>query len=89
MLYLIGIGTIGVIIVKKLTIALASLACFLTGSVAGSADLLPGQQSFHNVTELTTQIHWYTGLAQAEYEAQRDGKLVLWLHMLGDLTGAT
>ncbi len=71
---------------KKLIIA---VAFFLVGSVAGAAELLPGEQNFHNVTELTSQIHWYTGLAQAEYQAQREGKLVFWLHMLGDLSGAT
>lgn len=55
MLYHIDNGTIGTIVVKKLTIALASLAFFLAGSVAGSAELLPGEQSFHNVTQLTSE----------------------------------
>jgi hypothetical protein len=54
-----------------------------------AADYVNGEQNYHNVRDLTSQINWYTALPQAEWEAQRSGKLVFWVHMLGSLSGAT
>jgi len=50
---------------------------------------MTGQDSYHNVVNLTQQIQWYTGLPQAEEEAKREHKLVFWMHMLGNISGAT
>jgi hypothetical protein len=75
--------------VKRLAAAISFCSIFLCGSIASPADLVMGDQNFRNVTNLTSQMRWYDGLAQAEWEAKRDGKLVFWLHMLGNLSGAT
>lgn len=74
---------------KRLAAAVAFCSIFISGSNASPADLVTGDQNFRNVTNLTSQMRWYDGLAQAEWEAKRDGKLVFWLHMLGNLSGAT
>jgi hypothetical protein len=72
---------------KKLLALLSSIAFFCTPVIG--ADLSNGDQNLRNVQNLTSDINWYTGLPQAEWEAQREGKLVFWVHMLGNLSGAT
>ena len=72
---------------RLLSLGLLTLALATPSGLA--ADFVNGQQNYHNVTDLTSQINWYTGLPQAEWEAQREGKLVFWVHMLGSLSGAT
>ena len=42
-----------------------------------------------DVALLTTAISWKTSLADAKEAARREGKMVFWMHMLGDLNGAT
>ena len=42
-----------------------------------------------DVATLTTNISWQTSLVQAKETARKEGKMVFWMHMLGDLCGAT
>ena len=42
-----------------------------------------------DVAALTTKISWLTSLDAAKELARKEGKMVFWMHMLGDLTGAT
>jgi hypothetical protein len=42
-----------------------------------------------NVEKLTTQIQWRTSMDKALVDARAEGKLVLWLHLLGRLDGVT
>lgn len=51
--------------------------------------LLPGQIAHDRVNKLTSNINWYSSLYQAEESARSQGKMVLWLHMLGNLKGET
>jgi hypothetical protein len=48
-----------------------------------------GQDVKKDVALLTTGISWKTSLAEAKEAARKGGKMVFWMHMLGDLTGAT
>jgi len=48
-----------------------------------------GQDVKREVSLLTTAISWKTSLADAKELARKEGKMVFWMHMLGDLTGAT
>jgi hypothetical protein len=41
------------------------------------------------VHALTSDIDWYKNLNKAEDEAQKSGKLIFWLHILGKIDGAT
>ncbi|RTL45927.1 MAG: hypothetical protein EKK48_00880 [Candidatus Melainabacteria bacterium] len=51
--------------------------------------LMSGNVTQNNVAQLTHQINWHASLPQAEYQAQREGKMIFWMHMLGNLSGAT
>lgn len=48
-----------------------------------------GQDVKKDVALLTTAISWKTSLADAKELARKEGKMVFWMHMLGDLNGAT
>ena len=51
--------------------------------------IVSGQLAHDRVAKLTSQIYWHDSLYQAEDLARRQGKMVLWLHMLGDIKGDT
>ncbi len=69
----------------------ALLATFLLAvpHVEARPRILTGQVSQERVYDLTSKIHWYSSLDQAESVARQQGKLVFWIHMLGSLDGAT
>lgn len=48
-----------------------------------------GQDVKRDVALLTTAISWKTSLADAKELARKEGRMVFWMHMLGDLNGAT
>lgn len=72
---------------RTAALTLSLLACI---PMAGARPaLLTGAIAHQNASALTSQINWYSSLGQAENEAQREGKMVFWVHMLGSLSGAT
>jgi len=48
-----------------------------------------GSTADANATRLTSELHWYRSLSEAEADASREHKLVFWLHMLGNIEGKT
>ena len=48
-----------------------------------------GQDVKKDVALLTTTISWKTTLGDAKELARKEGKMVFWMNMLGDLNGAT
>jgi len=42
-----------------------------------------------DVALLTTAISWKSSLAEAKEAARKEGRMVFWMNMLGDLNGAT
>jgi hypothetical protein len=48
-----------------------------------------GPEVKKDVALLTTKISWQTSLDQARELARKEGKMVFWMHMLGELTGST
>jgi hypothetical protein len=76
---------------KLLTAALA-LGTVLAGWLpldALAQRVVPGYVAQQRVERLTAEIHWYNRLPDALAEAQREGKLVFWVQMLGQIDGAT
>lgn len=74
----------------KLLVALVAAWCLVTGSPAlAGPRLVSGDVTAQKVTQLTSEIQWNQSLPQALYQAQRQGKMVFWVHMLGNLSGAT
>ena len=59
------------------------------GSVPIKGTAENGQDVKKDVASLTTAISWKTSLADAKELARKEGKMVFWMHMLGDLNGAT
>ena len=59
------------------------------GSVPTKGTAENGQDVKKEVALLTTAISWKTSLSDAKDLARKEGKMVFWMHMLGDLNGAT
>jgi len=59
------------------------------GSVPTKGTAENGQDVKKDVAQLTTAISWKTSLPEAQELARKEGKMVFWMHMLGDLKGAT
>ena len=55
--------------------------------VKGTAENGPDVKK--DVAALTTKISWQTSLDAAKELARKEGKMVFWMNMLGELTGAT
>ena len=77
---------------STLAIAALVLQCFDLGiSNAGlnAKTVLNGEVCSANVHKLTSEMTWYKSLSKAEAEAGREGKLIVWVHMLGKIDGST
>jgi hypothetical protein len=74
---------------EVLIICLAALIANMQLPVSAQMALIPGQVAHERVAQLTSQIPWYSSLCQAEDTARRTNRMILWVHMLGDLKGAT
>jgi hypothetical protein len=68
---------------------LLGLSLLVSMPVFGKPLLLTGSVARNNVIKLTSEVPWYTSLSDAETQARREGKMVFWIHMLGDIKGAT
>jgi hypothetical protein len=78
---------------KAVTLVLAAAVALGTvgfpSSPAKAEKLLQGQVCEENVHKLTSQIEWYKNLHKAEKAAAEQGKLIVWIHMVGKIDGAT
>jgi hypothetical protein len=70
-----------------LIITVLSMSC-LPANCQGIG-LVPGQVAHERVAQLTASMPWYKSLGEAEKAAYKQRKMVLWVHMLGDIKGAT
>ncbi len=73
---------------KKYLLSLAALTLIAIPQVF-AVPLIKGDVAAYRVKELATGMDWYTSLPQALQEGARTGKLVVWIHMLGKIDGAT
>ena len=70
----------------------AAVLAFALSTLPGWAKqpmILSGSVASERVNELTSGINWYHSLAQAQDTARREGKMIFWVQMLGDISGAT
>lgn len=51
--------------------------------------LVPGEVAKENIQKVTSEIRWNTNLNSALAQASRQHKMVLWVHLVGNLSGAT
>ena len=73
---------------RAFLVAMALLAAQAVPAIAGQI-VLNGSLTQSRVSDLTREIQWTTSLSQACDQARREGKMVFWVHMLGDVKGAT
>lgn len=69
------------------------LAALLAVSIARPAQsddsIVSGALAARGVHCLTRAMPWYTNLDQAREAAKSSGRLIVWIHMLGTIDGAT
>ncbi|HNB22456.1 MAG TPA: hypothetical protein PKZ32_08570 [Candidatus Melainabacteria bacterium] len=69
-------------------LSLAALALFAVPQ-AFAIPIIKGDEASYRVRELATGINWHTNLPTALQESARTGKLLVWIHILGKIDGAT
>lgn len=51
--------------------------------------LLTGSENANRTNKLTSEINWHRSVGQAESIANKEGKMILWVNLLGTMSGAT
>jgi hypothetical protein len=74
---------------RALIAQLLSLSLLASIPALGKPVLLTGSVARYNEIKVASEIPWHTSLYDAEMQARREGKMVFWIHMLGDIKGAT
>jgi len=72
-------------------LALASLTLPLRAEAKqmSSNRLIQGSVAKDNINRVNSSIHWNTSLYQALDQARRENKMVLWVQMIGQMSGST
>lgn len=73
----------------RAALCLASIVALAAPVQSKTPNFLGGQTAHDRITQLTSQVQWYNSLGQAEGTARQQGKLVFWVHMLGNISGGT
>jgi hypothetical protein len=71
------------------SLVLAAMSLLLLQSAAKAEKVLSGEVCSVQVHKLASDIEWYKHLDKAEEAAKEQGKLIVWIHMVGKIDGAT
>lgn len=74
---------------QLLSFAVLSSLMFLSVPTGFSTPIIPGRVSQERVETLTSTIEWNESLKEAMRKAREQDKLILWVHMVGKIDGAT
>lgn len=74
---------------RFLSLGLVAMSLALMVPAHGAPILVNGAATQQAVAKLTSEVSWTTSLSRAQSQAYHEGKLVFWVHMLGDMKGAT
>jgi len=74
---------------SSFALSLATLMALAHPASARGPRMVDGNQAQQRVFKLSTEIEWHKDLNETLRQAQREGKLVFWVHMLGQIDGAT
>lgn len=71
--------------------AVSLFAAFLLLVAAAGADppKLPENIAGPRTARMLAEVHWSKSMEACCDQARREGKLVFWIHMLGDMNGFT
>lgn len=72
----------------KKMLGMACLIWLLSGT-GYCQKVVAGSEASRNAQKLVTKIHWTQSLDEAKLQAQKEGKMIFWMHMLGSLEGTT
>ena len=72
------------VVISRATVVLLAA---ITAASAASPRIISGDLAQRRVTALTSNVHWFDSLDDAKAAARHTGKLILWVHMLGELNG--
>ncbi|MBK9143327.1 MAG: hypothetical protein IPM23_12565 [Candidatus Melainabacteria bacterium] len=51
--------------------------------------VIQGDQAKENIKKVNSNIKWHTSLNSALMDARKESKMVLWVHLVGKMDGAT
>ncbi|MCA9802816.1 MAG: hypothetical protein KC777_12665 [Cyanobacteria bacterium HKST-UBA02] len=51
--------------------------------------VIEGDQARENIKKVNSDINWHTSLNGALMDARKENKMVLWVHLVGKMDGAT
>lgn len=51
--------------------------------------VIEGDQARENIKKVNSDINWHTSLNSALMDARKENKMVLWVHLVGKMDGAT
>jgi len=71
------------------TMTLVMLSWQMMPVSAKGPQIVAGTEASSRVSELTREIEWNHSLGMAEATAKKQGKMIFWVQMLGDISGAT
>ncbi len=74
---------------KKFLEFCAILLSIIFSQAAYAEKVIPGAVCSVQSHKLSTEIEWYKSLSKAKDAAQQEGKLIVWIHMVGKIDGAT
>lgn len=74
---------------KTLPLGAALLCLLIIGAPSLAEKVIPGAVCSIQAHKLSSEIEWYKSLNKAKEAAQREGKLIVWIHMVGKIDGAT
>lgn len=66
-----------------------SLALDAEAKMGMNSKLIEGSIAKENIDKVNGNIRWNTNLAQALDQARRENKMVLWIQMIGQMSGST
>lgn len=69
--------------------AVACLALPLPALAAEAIAVLPGSAAQTQSKIVCSKINWLTSLDAAKEQAKKEHKLIVWIHMLGNIDGFT
>jgi len=70
-------------------VAMILLAAQCSPALAKKPHIVPGDVALDRTEQLVSEIQWNRNLSQAEAQARKQGKMIFWVQMLGDINGTT
>lgn len=78
-------------VVTALTLSLSLSLSLIVGFCPADARqiVIQGDQAKENIKKVNSNIKWHTSLNSALMDARKESKMVLWVHLVGKMDGAT